>query len=97
MCLCSTTIQSFLPAEMAALSSAPSKSPQSSRLPTELINSISKDIDGVRDISAGLDHAAVGEFLTVLEQCEGQILLSGIGEKKFLLFSDSCPCDHSAG
>ena len=70
---------------MSGISSAPVP-PQASGLPAEFGSSISKDVDSVRGIEAGLDHDAVREFLNVLEQCEGQILMSGIGKKMRKIF-----------
>ena len=76
---------------MSGISAAPGP-PQASGLPVEFGASISKDIDGVRSIEAGLDHVAVREFLNVLEQCEGQILMSGIGKKMRKVFLCTYNC-----
>lgn len=58
----------------------PSGSSPTSGLPVEFNASIGKDIDGVSGIPAGLDHIEVRQFMDVLEQCEGQMLFSGIGK-----------------
>ena len=80
----SDTIQSFLPAGVAVSPGVgPSDSSPYSGLPVEFNSSISKDIEGVKGVSAGLDHTEVRQFLDVLERCEGQMLFSGVGELVF--------------
>ena len=51
-----------------------------SQLPDAFADSISNDLAGVEAIARGLDPKAVGQFLDVVEQCQGQVLMSGIGE-----------------
>ena len=79
----SGTIQTFLPAHLAVVPSSPAEHPQTNGLPTEFISSISRDVEGVRGVADGLDYVAVKEFLSALDRCNGQILLSGMGEECF--------------
>lgn len=62
------------------MAAAPTSGNEANSLPSAFMDSITRDMDGVRNIPRGLDSPTVREFLDVIEQCEGQILLSGIGE-----------------
>lgn len=41
---------------------------------------MSKDIEGLQALPGGLDSQGVKRFLDLLEECQGQLLLSGIGK-----------------
>ena len=48
--------------------------------PTNFFQSISKDIMAINSLVHGLDGDGVSDFIDFIENCKGQILLSGIGK-----------------
>ena len=54
--------------------------PINNKIPSTFSQSIRRDIDGAKSVASGLDPDEVVEFLRVIEECEGQLFLSGIGE-----------------
>jgi hypothetical protein len=49
-------------------------------LPGEFSASISRDAEGVQAIGRGLESLEVQQFMDILEQCQGQVFMSGIGK-----------------
>lgn len=101
----SATIQRYL-AELAVtapiipISDSPSSLPtepsvesDKEALPSNFSESINRDAEGVQGMVAG-GIEGVKQFVDILEQCRGQILLSGIG--KNVTFT-SCVCMHVIG
>ena len=85
--MCSSTIKSYLPDSLAVSFAAASGSERASGALSVFSESISRDLEGIQGVQAGLDWTGVREFMDMVEQCEGQIFLSGIGRQILRLLS----------
>lgn len=83
----STTIQRYLPDNNTLAMVPKSSGIKAGDIPSIFIDSINRDIEGVKVMPENLDYNGVREFLDTIEQCEGQLLLSGIGTYVSLCFN----------
>ena len=76
--LCSATIKGYLP-DSLAVSFAQECGDQATGPLGVFSASINRDLEGLQGLGEGLDWTTVRKFLDTIEQCEGQVILSGIG------------------
>ena len=53
-------------------------------------DSIRKDYEGIKYVAEGLDSNEVNRFLDLIDECEGHLVLSGIGKLNILGYWQSC-------
>lgn len=50
-------------------------------LPNSFMESVKRDIKAVEDVEKELDPAELNHFIDLLEECGGQLILSGVGKQ----------------